>query len=324
VSKNMLSPDKLTLVECPRDAMQGWHDIIPTEKKIEYLNSLLKVGFPVLDFGSFVSARAIPQMADTAAVLKGLDTRYIAVPGSSGGDPTVGHGHSVGHEHSTDRHGQPARQLTRLLAIVANFRGAEEAAAFDEITYLGFPFSVSETFQLRNTNKTIEGSLATVEEMQDLCVKRDKQLVVYISMGFGNPYGDPWSEEVVFQWVDTLTRLGIKIISLADTVGLATPQQVFSVTDYLVRQLPDHTIGVHLHSTPTHWKAKIDAALQAGCRRFDGALKGIGGCPMAGDHLVGNMDSEVLIPYFEHRGLLSGLDAAALAGSLKLAAEIFA
>jgi len=291
---------EISLIECPRDAMQGWPHIIPTEKKIGYINSLLKVGFDTLDFGSFVSARAIPQMADTAEVLAGLDRGLIAAPGDSGG-----------------------RHRTRLLAIVANFRGAEEAAAFDEISYLGFPFSVSETFQLRNTNKTVEGSLATVEEIQDLCVKRQKELVVYISMGFGNPYGDPWSEEIVFQWVETLTRLGIRIISLADTVGLAKPEQVFSVTDYLVRQLPEHTIGVHLHSTATHWKAKIDAALQAGCRRFDGALKGIGGCPMAGDHLVGNMDSSLMIPYFEQKGLLSGLDGSALSQSLKLAGEIF-
>ena len=281
---------KVTLIECPRDAMQGWPHIIPTEKKIEYINSLLKVGFDTLDFGSFVSARAIPQMADTAQVLSGL------------------------HLHN---------RSTKLLAIIANFRGAEEAAAFDEITCLGFPFSVSETFQLRNANKTVEGSLATVEEIQDLCVKRQKELVVYISMGFGNPYGDPWSEEIVFQWVDSLTRLGIRIISLADTVGLATPEQVFSVTDYLVRQLPDHTIGVHLHSTATHWKAKIDAAMQAGCRRFDGALKGIGGCPMAGDHLVGNMDSTLMIPYFEHKGLTTGIDHSALTESLRLASEIF-
>jgi hydroxymethylglutaryl-CoA lyase len=283
--------------------MQGWPHIIPTEKKIEYINSLLKVGFHTLDFGSFVSPRAIPQMADTAQVLAGLDKQHIAVPG----------------DHS--RHASSHR--TRLLSIVANFRGAEEAAAFDEITYLGFPFSVSETFQLRNANKTVEGSVATVEEIQDLCAKRQKELVVYISMGFGNPYGDPWSEEIVFQWVDTLSRLGIRIISLADTVGLASPEQVFAVTDYLVRQLPDHTIGVHLHSTATHWKAKIEAALQAGCRRFDGALKGIGGCPMAGDHLVGNMDSARMIPYFEHKGLLSGLNQAALAESLRLASEIF-
>jgi len=279
----------ISLIECPRDAMQGWPHIIPTEKKIEYINSLLKVGFDTIDFGSFVSARAIPQMADTAEVLKGLDNPH----------------------------------RTKLLAIIANFRGAEEAANFDQITYLGFPFSVSETFPLRTANKTVDGSLATVEEIQQLCEARQKQLVVYISMGFGNPYGDPWSEEIVFQWVDTLTKLGVRIISLADTVGLATPDQVFSVTDYLVRQLPDHTIGVHLHSTAHHWKAKIDAALQAGCRRFDGALKVIGGCPMAGNELEWNIDSSLMIPYFEHKGLLAGLDHTALSHSMQLAGEIF-
>lgn len=270
--------------------MQGWVHLIPTEKKIAYLNSLLKVGFDTLDFGSFVSPRVIPQMADTAEVLAGL--------------------------HLQGSH-------TKLLAIVANFRGAEAAAGYDEITYLGFPFSVSETFQLRNTNNSIDGSLATVEEIQDLCVRTDKQLVVYISMGFGNPYGDPWSEEIVFQWVDSLTRLGIRIISLADTVGLATPEQVFSVTDYLVRQLPGHTIGVHLHSSPANWKPKIDAAIQAGCRRFDGALKGIGGCPMAGDELVGNMDTTLMIPHFQKLHLLEGLDSAALKESISMATEIF-
>lgn len=286
----------VTLVECPRDAMQGWHDIIPTEKKIEYLNALLKVGFDTLDFGSFVSPAAIPQMADTRQVLAGLKLH-----------PHTGH---QGHH-------------TKLLAIVANFRGAEEAAQHDGITYLGFPFSVSETFQLRNTNKTIEGSLATVEEIQDLCAKRQKELVVYLSMGFGNPYGDPWSEEVVFEWADTLARLGVKTLSIADTVGLATPEQVFSVTDYLVRQLPGHTIGVHLHSTRAHWKAKIDAALSAGCLRFDGALKGIGGCPMAGNELVGNMDTELMIAHFRQRHLLAPLDEDALQESLRLASEIF-
>src|SRR5882757_2172117 len=274
----------VTLVECPRDAMQGWPHIIPTEKKIGYINALLQVGFDTLDFGSFVSPKAIPQMADTRQVLSGLRLSGTA---------------------------------TKLLAIVANFRGAEEAASFDEITYLGFPFSVSETFQLRNANKTVEGSLATVEEIQELCVKREKELVIYISMGFGNPYGDPWSEEIVFEWVDTLTRLGIRIISLADTVGLATPEQVFSVTDYLVRQLPDHTIGVHLHSTAAHWRAKIDAALQAGCRRFDGALKGIGGCPMAGDHLVGNMDTLLLEPYFRKKGFTTGINPEAMTTALR-------
>ena len=329
----------LSLIECPRDAMQGWPHIIPTEKKVAYINSLLRVGFDTIDFGSFVSARAIPQMADTAEVLEGLDRALISVPGSDP-SPTAFDSPSLPSSTASDtsagvpstRHpsthtpsGTPAGRLhrTRLLAIVANFRGAEEAANFDEITYLGFPFSVSETFQLRNANKTIDGSLATVEEIQQLCAARQKELVVYISMGFGNPYGDPWSEGIVFQWVDTLTKLGVRIISLADTVGLATPEQVFSLTDYLVRQLPDHTIGVHLHSTAHHWKAKIDAALQAGCRRFDGALKGIGGCPMAGNELVGNMDSTLMIPYFEHKGLLSGLDHTALNHSVQLAGEIF-
>ncbi len=179
------------------------------------------------------------------------------------------------------------------LAIVANFRGAEEAGAYDAVRYLGFPFSVSETFQLRNTNKSIDGSLATVEEIQELCIQKEKQLVIYLSMGFGNPYGDPWSEEIVLRWAEMIAKEGVKIISIADTVGLASPEQVFSVTDYLIRQLPDCTIGVHLHSTHRHWKAKVEAALQAGCRRFDGALKGIGGCPMAGDALVGNMDTEL-------------------------------
>lgn len=286
----------VTLVECPRDAIQGWHELIPTEKKIRYLNALLKVGFAVLDFGSFVSPKLIPQMADTHQVLAGLRWQDSA---------------------------------TRLLAIVANFRGAEEAASLEGVSCLGYPFSISETFQLRNANKSIEGSLATVEEISELCIKREKQLVVYLSMGFGNPYGDPWSEEIVFEWADALARLGIKTLSLADTVGLATPEQVFSVTDYLVRQLPGHTIGVHLHSTPHNRKAKIDAALQAGCRRFDGALKGIGGCPMAGDELVGNMNMEWMISYFRelheagYPHLLGRLDEGALEESLRLASEIF-
>jgi hydroxymethylglutaryl-CoA lyase len=282
--------NKITLIECPRDAMQGWAHIIPTAKKIAYLNALLQVGFDVLDFGSFVSASAIPQMADTAEVLAGLRLEGIR---------------------------------TKLLAIVANFRGAEEAARHAEIAYLGFPFSVSETFQLRNTNKTIEGSFATVEEIQELCISRQKELVVYLSMGFGNPYGDMWNEEVVYEWGAALARLGVKTLSVADTVGLATPEHVFSVVDYLIRQLPQCTIGVHLHSTHHNRKAKIDAALQAGCRRFDGALKGIGGCPMAGDQLVGNMDTEWMIRHFREKGLLGALDENALKESLRLAEEVF-
>ncbi|MFN8290629.1 MAG: hydroxymethylglutaryl-CoA lyase [Chitinophagaceae bacterium] len=278
------------LVECPRDAMQGWKQQISTEKKTGYINSLLQVGFDTIDFGSFVSPKAIPQMADTAAVLKGL---------------------------------QLADTKSRLLAIVANYRGAEAACAFDEISCLGFPFSVSETFQQRNTNSSIEESLARVEDIQNLCIKTGKQLVVYISMGFGNPYGDPYDEEIVFNWVNSLVAMDIGVISLADTVGVATPEQVYDMTAYLVESLPGVEIGVHLHSTPANWKEKLEAAVKAGCRRFDGALKGIGGCPMAKDELVGNMNSEWMIGYFEEKGILPELNKSALEKSLALAAEIF-
>ncbi|MGG9964561.1 hydroxymethylglutaryl-CoA lyase [Ferruginibacter sp. SUN106] len=281
---------KIKLIECPRDAMQGWLHFIPTEKKIEYINALLKVGFDTIDFGSFVSPKAIPQMADTGKVIGNLE-----LGGST----------------------------SKLLAIIANERGATDAVVYDEITYLGFPFSVSETFQKRNTNSTIAESLARVEEIQNLCVKNKKELVVYISMGFGNPYGDEYNEAIVFDWVDKLVAMDIKIISLADTVGLATAAQVSSVTKYLVDSLPDIEIGVHLHSTALHWKEKVDAALAAGCIRFDGALKGIGGCPMADDELVGNMDTELMIPYFERLNLLLGLNTEALEKCSRMAAEIF-
>ena len=278
------------LIECPRDAMQGWKTFIPTEKKIEYINSLLKVGFDTIDFGSFVSPKAIPQMSDTKEVVKKLG---IGVRG------------------------------TKLLAIIANQRGAEEASIFDEISYLGFPFSVSETFQQRNTNSTIKESLGRVEEIQNICFKTGKQLVVYISMGFGNPYDDPFDEDIVFEWVNKLVAMDIGIISLADTVGVATPEQVYTMTSYLVDSLPGTEIGVHLHSTPQNWNEKLEAAVKAGCKRFDGALKGIGGCPMADDELVGNMNSELMINYFEEHGLVSNLDKEALAHSLRIAGEIF-
>jgi hydroxymethylglutaryl-CoA lyase len=283
------------LIECPRDAMQGWKKFIPTEKKIEYINSLLKVGFDTIDFGSFVSPKAIPQMADTAEVVRSLDP--IAI-GSGAGD-------------------------TNLLAIVANMRGAEEASVFEQISYLGFPFSVSETFQQRNTNSTIEQSLERVEEIQNLCIKTGKQLVVYMSMGFGNPYGDRYSEEIVFEWVNKLVAMDIGIISLADTVGIAAPEQVYDMTEFLVDSLPGIEIGVHLHSTPQNWEEKLEAAVKAGCKRFDGALKGIGGCPMADDELVGNMDSELMIQYFEENNLVAGLNKEALVESLRIAGEIF-
>jgi hydroxymethylglutaryl-CoA lyase len=280
----------ISIIECPRDAMQGWKHFIATEKKIEYINSLLKVGFDTIDFGSFVSPKAIPQMADTKKVISNL---------------------------------QLANSKSKLLAIVANMRGAEEASVFDEITYLGFPFSVSETFQQRNTNSSISESLGRVEEIQNLCTKTGKKLVVYISMGFGNPYGDIYSEEIVFNWVNKMAAMEIEIISLADTVGMAQPQQVYSMTKYLIDSLPDTEIGVHLHSTPANWKEKLEAAVKAGCKRFDGALKGIGGCPMADDELIGNMNSELMIDYFEQHNLITGLDKDALDKSLKLAAEIF-
>jgi hydroxymethylglutaryl-CoA lyase len=212
---------------------------------------------------------------------------------------------------------------SKLLAIVANTRGAEDACAYEQISYLGFPFSVSDTFQLRNTNASITESLRRVEEIQNLCVSKKKKLVIYISMGFGNPYGDHYNEEIVFGWVEKLVALDIEIISLADTVGVATPDQVYEMTSYLVESLPGTETGVHLHSTFQNWQQKLDAALKAGCHRFDGALKGIGGCPMANDELVGNMNTEWMISYFESKGITTGIDSDALAESLRLAGEIF-
>ena len=280
----------ISLIECPRDAMQGWKNFIPTEKKIQYINALLQVGFHTIDFGSFVSPQAIPQMADTKDVVKKLE---------------MGNG------------------PTKLLTIVANLRGAIDACIYDEITYLGFPFSVSETFQQRNTNSSIDESLKRVEQIQTLCTKAGKKLVVYMSMGFGNPYDDPFNEEIVFNWVERLVELDIEIISLADTVGIATPEQVYDMTSYLIESLPGTEIGVHLHSRPDNWQQKIEAAVKAGCKRFDGALKGIGGCPMADDELVGNMNTEFMINHFEAYNMLPGLNKEALAESLLIAEEIF-
>jgi len=282
--------NQIHLVECPRDAMQGWKTFIPTSKKIEYINALLKVGFDTIDFGSFVSPKAIPQMADTKEVINQLSL---------------------------------VNSKSKLLAIVANIRGAEEAVVYDKITYLGFPFSISETFQFRNTNSTIAESILRVEEIHNLCVKNNKQLVIYISMGFGNPYGDVYNEEIVVQWIDKISALGIKIISMADTVGVAQPTQVSSILHFLIPTYPEIDFAVHLHSTPTNWKEKADAALQAGCKRFDGALKGIGGCPMAGDDLVGNMDTELMIKYFEEKKLLNAIDKDALQHASFLANKIF-
>jgi hydroxymethylglutaryl-CoA lyase len=285
-----MNAQKVRLVECPRDAMQGWAHPIPTEKKIEYLNSLLAVGFDTLDFGSFVSPKAIPQLADTATVLAGLETT----------------------------------SPTKLLAIVANTRGAEEAVTHGSISYLGFPFSVSETFQQRNTNGSIEDGLQRVREIGRLCAAPGKTLVVYLSMGFGNPYGDPFSEEIVAHWAGELVAEGVQILSLADTVGVATPEAVSRITRNLVRSFPGTEIGVHLHSTAAGWREKVAAAHEAGATRFDGALKGIGGCPMANDELVGNMNTEWLLSYFSQKGVDVSVDAEALGRSLRLADEIFA
>ena len=286
----MNAANKIKLIECPRDAMQGWPHFIATDKKIAYINELLKVGFDTLDCGSFVSPKAIPQMADTNEVIRNIDLSNTS---------------------------------TKLLAIIANERGARDAVMHDNISYLGFPFSVSETFQKRNTNASIRESLERVEDIQNICIKNKKELVVYISMGFGNPYGDMYDEAVVFEWVNKLVALDINIISLADTVGVATAPQVSKVTQYLVDSLPGVEIGVHLHATAGNWKAKVDAAFQAGCLRFDGALKGIGGCPMAGDELVGNMDTELMIPYFTELNLFDGLNKDALQNCSRLASEIF-
>lgn len=280
----------IKLIECPRDAMQGWKNFIPTEKKIKYINSLLKVGFDTLDFGSFVSPKAIPQMADTKEVVRSLEC----------GDSS-----------------------SKLLAIIANLRGAEEASFFDQITYLGFPFSVSETFQQRNTNSSIQESLKRVEEIQNLCINKNKKLVIYISMAFGNPYDDPYDEDIVFNWVEKLVELDIETISLADTVGVASPEQVYDLTSYLVESLPSTEIGVHLHSTFENWQEKLDAAVKAGCKRFDGALKGIGGCPLADDELVGNMNTEWMTNYFETKGIDTGINKNVLLDSLTIAEEIF-
>ena len=278
------------LVECPRDAMQGWHQFISTENKIRYINSLLQVGFHTIDFGSFVSPKAIPQMADTKEVIKGLQL----------------------HSDSS-----------KLLAIIANTRGAEEAVVYDEISYLGFPFSISPTFQQRNTNSTIEESILRVETIQELCIKNKKDLVVYLSMGFGNPYGDVYNDEILLYWANEMVKRDIKIISLADTVGIATPEQINFALKTLIPQYPETVIGVHLHSSPANFKQKLNAAIEAGCKRYDGALKGIGGCPMAQDDLVGNMNTELMIDFFEEKKLLKAIHKNALQESLLIAQEIF-
>jgi hydroxymethylglutaryl-CoA lyase len=278
------------IIECPRDAMQGWPHPIATADKITYIQSLLDVGFHTIDFGSFVSAKAIPQMADTKAVLQGL---------------------------------QLSASSSTLLAIVANLRGAEDAVQFDEITYLGFPFSISPTFQQRNTNSTMEESLQRVAAIQTLCIQHKKQLVVYLSMGFGNPYGDQYHEGILLHWAAEMAKLGIAIISLADTVGVATAQQISTALITLIPAYPTIEFGVHLHSAPQQRSEKLQAAIAVGCLRFDGALKGIGGCPMAQDDLVGNMATEFMLSLLPKHELSQPINQPALERSLAIAATIF-
>ncbi|MFT7086071.1 MAG: hydroxymethylglutaryl-CoA lyase [Vicingaceae bacterium] len=265
---------EVKIIECPRDAMQGIHEFIPTTQKVQYLTQLLKVGFDTIDFGSFVSPKAIPQLKDTAEVLAQLDL---------------------------------SATQSKLLAIVANQRGAEDAAHFDEIQYLGYPFSISETFQQRNTNSSIEQSLGRIEAIQELCAKNNKELVTYISMGFGNPYGDPFHEDIVASWIEKLANFDLKTFALSDTIGVSEPQIISRLFSTLIKEYPRLEIGAHLHTTPDTWKEKVEAAFKNGCRRFDGALLGFGGCPMAADDLTGNMATENLVSYFKEESVDLGL-----------------
>lgn len=281
---------RIQLVECPRDAMQGWKAPIPTGHKVEYLNALLRVGFHTLDFGSFVSPRAVPQMADTREVLTGLDWRGSA---------------------------------TRLLAIVLNERGAEEALSLEGVACLGFPLSVTETFQQRNANCSVEEGFKRFSTISGMCRSAGRQSVVYLSMAFGNPYGDPHGEEAVLTLAGECLDAGAEVISLADTIGLATPEQVGSLVGRMTERFPEAVVGVHLHARPWDRTEKLKSAWEAGCRRFDAAIGGIGGCPMAGDELVGNMDMQALVAFIEGRGEETGLDKMAFERSMELSGSIF-
>ena len=273
----------LKLVECPRDAWQGHHPFIPTAQKIRYLNLLLQVGFDTVDFGSFVSPKAMPQVSDTAEVVKGLDLK---------------------------------KTKTKLLVIVANERGAQQACECEEISYLGYPFSLSEIFQFRNANSGIKESLGRVKVMQELCEQHDKKLVVYISMGFGNPYGEPWSPELAGRWVEAIAQFGVKIFSLSDTVGVARTHDIRSVFEELIAARPDLEFGAHFHTTVTDWREKVAAAYESGCRRFDGAMLGYGGCPMAQDDLIGNMPTERLLEFATEKKELPPIDQKVLGEAL--------
>ena len=282
--------DKIKLIECPRDAMQGIKDFIPTSAKVQYIQSLLRCGFDTIDFGSFVSPKAIPQMADTAKVLEQLDL-------------------------SSTR--------SKLLAIIANTRGAIDAVKFEEIKYLGYPFSISENFQMRNTHKTIAESVETLKEILEIATINNKEVVAYLSMGFGNPYGDPWNVEIVADWTEKLSAMGVKILSLSDTVGSSTPKVIDYLFSHLIPQYPAIEFGAHLHTTPSSWKEKIGSAYKAGCRRFDGAIQGFGGCPMAKDELTGNMPTEKMLSYFNTAKAETNVKMTSFESSYNQATRIF-
>lgn len=282
--------EKVKIIECPRDAMQGIKDFIPTEKKVQYIQSLLRVGFDTIDFGSFVSAKAIPQMQDTVEVLAQLDL---------------------------------SRTTSKLLAIIANTQGAENASIHPEIQYLGFPFSISENFQMRNTHKTIAESLITLQEILNIAERTNKEVVTYISMAFGNPYGDPWNVEIVGEWTEKLAKMGVKILSLSDTVGSSTPEVIDYLFSNLIPKYPHIEFGAHLHTTPEKWFEKVDAAYKAGCRRFDGAIQGFGGCPMAKDDLTGNMPTEKMLSYFTAQKAETNLSPMSFESAYNEAIKIF-
>ena len=282
--------NKIKIIECPRDAMQGIKLFIPTEIKAAYINSLLEVGFDTIDFGSFVSPKAIPQMRDTAEVLSKLEL---------------------------------SKSQSKLLAIVANIRGANDASQFEEINYLGYPFSISENFQMRNTSKTIAQSIVILDEILNIAIKTNKEVVAYLSMGFGNPYGDPWNVDIVASWTEKLAKMGVKILSLSDTIGSSTPDIIEYLFSNLIPQYSQIEFGAHLHTTPTAWREKVMAAYNAGCIRFDGAIKGYGGCPMAKDELTGNMPTEKLVSYFGEHKVKLQLNQDAFKKAYKQSAAVF-
>ena len=284
-----MNKSPIKIIECPRDAMQGIKDFIPTQKKVQYIQSLLRVGFDTIDFGSFVSPKAIPQMVDTAEVLNQLDL---------------------------------SKTESKLLAIIANTRGAQDASKHKAIQYLGYPFSISENFQMRNTHKTIAQSVVTLNEILEIADKSNKEVVVYISMGFGNPYGDPWNVDIVGEWTERLSKMGVKILSLSDTIGSSNPENINYLFSNLIPQYSEIEFGAHLHTTPTTWFEKVDAAYKAGCKRFDGAIQGFGGCPMAKDELTGNMPTEKLLSYFTQKKA-SNLNAMSFESAYNEATKIF-